>query len=505
MSELEREAKLVARDGFDPTALVGVFGDGVISPAGEKHLEAVYYDTKDLRLLRGGVSLRFRDGWMVKLAQPTDRPDLMQRLEIPVAGPQGIVPVAALDLVRSSARGADLVPVARLSTDRVTFAVRDAGGAEVAEIVFDRVVADRQDEETVEFDEIEVELVESAPISALAPIVGRLREMGAGPAVLVSKLARALKIEVAPTAVVVPELDDRATAGDVIRAAIAGSVRRFLEHVPAVILDEDNEGVHQARVATRRLRSDLRTFRRYLDRSWADALRVDLRAVTRLLGALRDLDVLKMHLAAVIDEVPEPERRAAEAIFSALEAERQDALRAVVAGFREPEFEVLLDSLVEACDRPELSEAASTPADPIVLKLARKPWRKVQSAVSELPDEPRPEELHRLRILVKRARYAVEAVALIGGAEAEEFAFRLSELQDVLGEHQDAIVAGAWLHRRDPLQASAAGELIELEVARAGRAAEGWRALWNSADITELTAWLSVETGDIRSGVDGYP
>jgi CHAD domain-containing protein len=150
----------------------------------------------------------------------------------------------------------------------------------------------------------------------------------------------------------------------------------------------------------------------------------------------------------------------------------------------------LLDNLVEACDGPEFSEAASAPADPIVLKLARKPWRRVQSAVSELPDEPRPEELHRLRILVKRARYAVEAVALIGGAAAEEFAFRLSELQDVLGEHQDAIVAGAWLRRRDPLQASAAGELIELEVARAGRAAEGWRALWNSADTPELTAWL---------------
>ena len=487
---LEREAKLVARGGFDSNALIGACGDGEISRAGEEYLEAVYYDTQDLRLLRGGVSLRFRDGWMVKLAQPTDRPDLMQRMEIPVAGPQGIVPVEALDLVRPSTRGAELIPVAHLSTDRVTFVMRDAAGAEVAEIVFDRVVAGRPGEEPVEFDEIEVELAEAAPISALAPIIGRLREVGAGPAVLVPKLARALEIEVAPAAPVVPELDEGAAAGDVVQAAIAGSVRRFLEHVPAVILDEDNEGVHQARVATRRLRSDLRTFRRFLDRRWADELRVDLRAVTRLLGALRDLDVLKMHLAAVIDEVPEPERRAAEVIFSALEAERQDALRAVVQGFREPEFEVLLDSLVEACDRPEFSEAASSPADPIVLKLALKPWRKVEAAVTELPDEPRPEELHRLRILVKRARYAVEAVALMGGAEAEEFAFRLSELQDVLGEHQDAIVAGAWLRRRDPLQAAAAAELIELEVARAGRAAEGWRALWNSANTPELTAWL---------------
>ncbi len=490
MSVLEREAKFVARDGFDPTALVGVFGDGEISPAGEKHLDAVYYDTEDVRLLRGGVSLRFRDGWMVKLAQPTDRPDLMQRMEIPIAGPEGIVPVAALDLVRSSARGADLVPIARLFTNRTIFAVRDASGLEVAEIVFDRVVAERPDEDPVEFDEIEVELAESAPLSALAPIIERLREMGAGPAVLVPKLARALGVGLVPTALVVPELEGRATAGDVVQAAIGGSVRRFLEHVPAVILDEDPEGVHQARVATRRLRSDLRTFRRFLDRRWADELRVDLRAVTRLLGALRDLDVLKMHLAAVVDEVPEPERRAAEVILSALDAERQDAHQAVVQGFREPEFEVLLDSLVEACDGPEFSEAASTPADPIVLKLARKPWRKVQSSVTELPDEPRPEELHRLRILVKRARYAVEAVASIGGAEAEEFAVRLSELQDVLGEHQDAIVAGAWLRRRDPSQASAAGVLIGLEVARAGRAAEGWRALWNSADTSQLTEWL---------------
>jgi len=487
---LEREAKFAAHGGFDPTSLVGVYAEGEVGRGGEEHLEAVYYDSKDLRLLRDGVSLRFRDGWMVKLTQPTDRPDLMQRLEVPVAGPKGIVPVAALDLVRSSARGADLVPVARLSTDRETFVVRDAGGAEVAEIAFDRVVADRPDKESVEFDEIEVELVESAPISALAPIVGRLQELGAGSAVEVPKLARALGIEVPPTAMVIPVLDDRATAGDVIQASIAGSVRRFLEHVPAVILDEDNEGVHQARVATRRLRSDLRTFRRFLDRKWADELRVGLRSVTRLLGAVRDLDVLKMHLAAVVEEVPESERTAAEAIISALEAERQDALRAVVQGFREPEFEVLLANLVEACEGPEFSEAAGTPADPVVLKLARKPWRKVRSAVSELPDKPRPEELHRLRILIKRARYAVEAVASIGGAAAEEFAFRLSELQDVLGEHQDAIVAGAWLRRRDPVQAAAAGELLELEVARADRAAEGWRERWDSADTPELTEWL---------------
>ena len=114
----------------------------------------------------------------------------------------------------------------------------------------------------------------------------------------------------------------------------------------------------------------------------------------------------------------------------------------------------------------------------------------MRRAVDSLPDKPSPDELHRLRIRTKRARYAAEAVADLGGESAELFSLALEELQDVLGEHQDAVVAARWLRTLESRYALAAGELIGFEIARAKLAAEGWRDIWRSLNRPELTAWL---------------
>ncbi len=286
------------------------------------------------------------------------------------------------------------------------------------------------------------------------------------------------------------EPEQQPTIRQVVQTSIADTVRRYLDNAPAITRHEEPEGVHQARVATRRLRSDFRTFRRFLDQDWADQLRRDLRALTDLLGPVRDLDVLHMHLAGLIEQVPDSERRAAEAILTALDAERRDARSRVAEGFHEPWYPDLLDRLIEAGETPRLVEAANLPAGPILLKLARKPWRRLRAAVRDLPVDPTPVELHRIRILTKRARYAAEAVSPVGGEAAEGFAFSLSELQDMLGEHQDAVVAGQWLRRRDSSLALAAGELIGFEVSRSNRAAAGWRVIWDSIDSGEPADWL---------------
>src|SRR5205823_7719639 len=103
------------------------------------------------------------------------------------------------------------------------------------------------------------------------------------------RLTRVAKIEreVAP-----PKPPDDATAGDVVQLAVATSVAKLLRHDPGVRLGEDPEDLHQARVATRRLRSDLRTFRAVVDRTWGDGLRVQLKTVGDLYGAVRDTDVM---------------------------------------------------------------------------------------------------------------------------------------------------------------------------------------------------------------------
>jgi len=95
--------------------------------------------------------------------------------------------------------------------------------------------------------------------------------------------------------------------------------------------------------------------------------------------------------------------------------------------------------------------------------LAAKPLRKLRKAARKLSDEPTDEELHGLRIKGKRARYAAELVA-DGRKRVQRYIDSLKELQDVLGEHQDAVVAEQQVRRLacDPTSLSA-GRLIELE------------------------------------------
>ena len=490
MSIVEREVKLDLAAEFDGASFAGSIGAWTVRHDKTLHLDATYYDTSDLRLLRAGMSLRFRDGWLVKLTQPTDRPELMQRKEVALEGGPDHLPIEALDLVRSAVRGGELVAVATLSTSREVYTVRDRSGTTMAEVTHDQVTGESEMGPS-SFEELEVELSDEADQQVLEPVVARLKELGGGPFVELPKVARVLGIErPLPFEVVVNEAGRSSTAGEVVQAAIARSVRRYLEHAPAVVLDEDPEGVHQARVATRRLRSDLRVFRAFLDRDWADELRSDLRWLTDVLGGVRDLDVMAERFAEVLPAVPAPELGAAHEILMVLRAERTSEVAGVVEAFRGPFYTRLLVRLVDAAAGLPFLASAHSVAPSKLIDVTRKPWRKLRRAVDGLPETPSADELHRLRIRTKRARYAVEAVAGLGGEQAEQFSLALEELQDVLGEHQDAVVAARWLRGLSPDLSLAAGELIGLEVARANHAADGWPDIWQTLNRSELTAWL---------------
>src|SRR5205823_6007264 len=110
------------------------------------------------------------------------------------------------------------------------------------------------------FRQVEVELAQDAPDGLLGAVAERLRFAGAGEPDAVSKIVRAL----GSRATEPPELADL-TAGidggapfhQLVQATIANGVSRLIRHDPGVRMGDDPEDVHQARVATRRLRSDL--------------------------------------------------------------------------------------------------------------------------------------------------------------------------------------------------------------------------------------------------------
>jgi CHAD domain-containing protein len=116
----------------------------------------------------------------------------------------------------------------------------------------------------------------------------------------------------------------------------------------------------------------------------------------------------------------------------------------------------------------------------------------LRSAVRGLPETPTDPELHRIRILAKRARYAAEAVAPVAGAGAAAFARAAAKLQTILGEHQDGVTAQAWLRSAKVTgkRAFVAGELIALERLAADDARARWRKIWDALDRKRLRTWM---------------
>lgn len=504
MSTAEREIKLAPPAGFRLPPLTDPGGDVFASPETTATLTAIYYDTADLRVTRSGASLRYRDpeGWTVKLPRSDGDNEVLARDEHHVSGNAAVLPDAALDLVGSLARGEPVAAVATLRTMRTTVLLHDAQGRSLGEVVNDSVEATFPDPDSpaspVHFGEVEIELHAAATDAQRAAVMARLRSAGAVTSGPVPKIVRALGSAAGrPADVEVPEPSDGSpTLEEVARRAIATSVARLVTYDPAARLGEDPEGVHQARVATRRLRSDLRTFQSLLDKQWATGLSDELRWLGDVFGAVRDADVLLERLEAKVVELPETDREPAKRLLDHLRTDHERGRDRMLSALRSDRYYALLDQLVAAAARPRLLLRVDDTDDTDVLRrLARRPWKHLATAVHALGDDPTDLALHGVRIRAKRARYAAEAVAPAFDKPARTFARAVTDLQDVLGEHQDAIVAAEWLRRAaastaDESTGFAAGQLAAIEYRDAERARRAWPDAWRRASRKRLRNWL---------------
>jgi CHAD domain-containing protein len=493
----EREAKLAAPPGFDVPELGGP-DDGVQAETlAPRRLQTTYYDTPDLRLARWGASLRYRpgEGWTVKLPEGQNGV-LLVRAEHVFGGDGRKPPAEAVALVRAFVRTGRLAPAARMRTVRRPVELRDPAGSRLAEVVDDDVQVLDGRRVTSRFRELEVELDEDADAGLLDQVVDRLLEAGAQAAEPTPKYLRALggRERVLGPEVVEPEVDSTASVETLLRHDLASGTLRLFRHEAGVRIGEDPEAVHQARVATRRIRSTLRTFSSLLDTDWTDRLRDDLKWLANLLGEVRDTDVLlerfSEHLAALPATDAKPGRR----LLERLGEQRDQARRRLLGGMSSDKYAQLLEDLVAAAAAPALLPGADRPAAEVMPPLVAKPWKKLRKAVRKAGDDPPDHDLHQIRIRAKRARYAAEAVEPVIGTPAEDFADAISDLQTVLGDHQDAVVGEAWLReaatsgRREA--ALVAGLLIAAERASAADTRDRWRKVWKAANRGQLRAWL---------------
>ncbi len=281
-----------------------------------------------------------------------------------------------------------------------------------------------------------------------------------------------------------PETLEAADAIGRLRSLLERQYTSILRHDPGVRLDLDSEDVHAIRVATRRTRAMLHAARPMLDPSWSEPLRDELKWLGGSLGRRRDLDVLIARLQDQIEQLDQPERTAATVLVERLGEDRETAQAIAVDALRSDRYYALLDQLEAAARGPRVRRGEVS-----LRKLARKEFHRLRTVADLLGPSSTDDELHRARILGKRARYTAELAESEVGEPALRVVERAKVFQDVLGAHQDAIVAEARL--RELLAeggsgaAFAAGRLVERERERRDEARtqlpKGWRRLDRAA------------------------
>jgi CHAD domain-containing protein len=440
---MERELKLDVDGDF---ALPDLSGE----PLPQRVFTSTYHDTPVRSLGRAGITLRRRleNGkslWQLKLPQPGK--GARAELEAP-GGPAG-PPASLKQLLDVHLRHGKLEPVATLRTHRSGVRITDDGRS-IADVTVDVVEILDAGHAAGGFTEIEIELVDGED-GDLARLGRRLRRAGARKSAGTPKVMRVL------------QLPDRAAPPS------DGPLLAHLQHFfgeqlaeleardPGVRFGADPEDVHRFRVATRRTRALIRATRPLLGPQLAP-LGEELRWLGGVLGAVRDLDVLLEHLRTEVATLDADEAGGKE-LLRQLEAERELRRAELLEALASERYRALLASF-------ESGVALISPLedDGGAQAVARAALAKLRRAAKRLPAEPSDDQLHALRIKAKRARYAAELAALGGSKSAARTVGAFKHLQDVIGTHQDAVVAEARLRSLARAKtAVAAGRLIERE------------------------------------------
>lgn len=559
---VEIERKFDVEEAFELPDLSGVPGVASVGEPVVHELSATYYDTADLRLARAKVTLRRRvggtdDGWHLKLpAAAGARRELHSPLGRAVKAPPRAVLAPVLGVVRRAPAAA----VATLATRRTLLTLLAEDGRVLAEVADDQVTgtqlpAGPGDTAVVTtWREVEVELAEGDE-ELLSAVGAELVVSGARASASQSKLATVLAGRLAPqpaepadedSPVGEPEIEEplptgkkarkaasRAgkaakkarkeaaaaaaeearqaavpKAGDVVVAAI-GTQLEALQRADLMVRTDVPDGVHQVRVASRRLRSVLAAYRPVLDREATDPLRAQLQWLGSQLSGARDAEVSLEHLRALVEAQP-PELVLGPVAARLQQAQQQGGTSGVEragATLTATRYLALLDGLFALVEHPPLTERAGEPAEEVLRGVLRHTVKRLRRQVEAAEEAERgsapigtaPEHqgessgtvespyelaLHEVRKAGKRVRYTAEVAAPVLGGSVLGLVDAMKGVQDVLGDRQDTVVTreqcrqlGSAAHGAGE-NAWTYGRLHALEEARALRAEEDFWELW---------------------------
>ena len=441
----EIEQKFDVPEPFAMPALDTAIADARDVESTVAELSATYFDTADLRLAGRKITLRRRtggsdQGWHLKLpVGKGERTELHEPWTDELS-----VPEALSRLVAATTRGGELVPVARLTTTRTASRISTAEGLTLVEVADDTVTGERLGEpgQISAWREVEVELVDGDR-SHLGQVAKLLVEAGAYESASGSKLARTLGTSGAPAKVVLT--GKKTPAGELLLAYLRKQQGALLTADTAVRLDRV-DAVHKMRVASRRLRSALKTFDPLLTGDAHHDLEERLGRLAEVLGHERDAEVLLARMRAALDDLPtellmgavrhDVESWMGDSLFSAKRAAR-DYLDSA-------DYVELLTRLNAFLGAPPLSPPAARPARTEAAKLVDKTITKVKrkglAALATQAGEPRDLALHDARRAAKRARYAADVYAPHAAAAAKAMSQQMEQLQETLGDRHDGAV-----------------------------------------------------------------
>jgi triphosphatase len=422
-----------------------------------------YFDTEDWSILAAGWACRVRrrNGGATLTLKSLQGPDrnifireeVSQSItdedaELSLSLPPGPVRDRLVEFIDDK----PVMELFRLASERTVYVIASAGlqGVQV-ELDLDRsrIEAEKRTEKAtgvLEFTELELELL-SGELSDLESIASLLRDGAGLMQAKFSKFERGLQaaglemdlLTEKPRATSLTE-DDPALA--LLYQYVSDQLQIIQRHHPRALEGIDPEGVHQMRVASRRLRAILKAFRGILGDEVVVRFNGELRWLAQNLGRARDADVTEM--SARDSEEPDAghyERFLAEETVNAyehlvdvLESERCSTLEKDLAQFSAagPGSEIQ-----EQFGKLSIADCAD--------QLIHAALGKLLEQGDAITADSAARELHKLRIRAKRFRYLLDFFSSVQAEKWFEMTEALKRLQDILGEHQDAVTARAQL------------------------------------------------------------
>ncbi|HEX2527040.1 MAG TPA: CYTH and CHAD domain-containing protein [Geminicoccus sp.] len=515
---VERELKLEG----DPADLRRLLQEPMIAAGMQgkpkhKQLVTTYYDTEDCWLREAcGISLRVRrDGrrWLQTVKRERRSEGVLfarDEWEMPIASelpdPALLTDPELADVVSAiTARG--VVPIVRSEIRRDVADLRwtdEHGRTGVVNLALDEGTIHAGGRQAA-VGELELELVEGDP-ACLFSLALRCADLVPVRFGTLAKWERGFRLHAGlpprPEKAERPVITPDSNIEEVMIASIAAAMRQWLGNEAAVQHGGDPEGVHQMRVALRRLRSLLTLFKDLIPEAQRRSLSAELREIVQALGAARDLDVFETELLRPVAEA-RPQDPAPAALRSLVEQARVAAYAKAHAKVGERSYARAVLRLSAWLDmRGWRTGFDSSSADQLAMPAAEAAASILEKALRKVLRQGRgfaelsPPERHEVRIALKKLRYGADAFAgLFDEDRVKPYLRRLSRLQDHMGRFNDAAVAGATadsllsdpgLRAADPALAARGGGLVV-----------GWHGHAALADEPELVAaWRAFKNAE---------